>query len=358
MVPVYFHTAKSLQRIRFIRDHWESNRFRRCLSSVQHGAFNHFRYENGQSSLRHETLRLRVPPKSHPMFPLNWQARTFSSSSDNSESTKKSSNASTNSYLKVNLERKALNDIFEALMHIMQMFNRSVDRPREVLASRAFVDAENQPLQIRPRLFKSLELVLFSAGESFSTLSPEVVMSFHEKVVKRLDNSGYALEGHELQENNISHPDDYWFRTNEMKLFPPDRKDMIAITFNTSVSWLCIYEDLQMIANKFPELPHRKTEEDTILRWVPIMVLAEVSGGTGRYAKERGILSTIMADWPLDIDSTKQTISMGGRYPEQVQLAWDFCHLRQRPANEDEIRDMMRDDSWKQPMPDMGERSQ
>lgn len=268
------------------------------------------------------------------------KARFFSSSSSSEkpEPTKKSSSAATNSYLKVDFERKALNDIYESLMHVMQMFNRSVERPRTVLASREHIDEDNQPLHIRPRLFKSLELILFSAGESFSTMPPDVVMAFHEKVVKRLDDAGFALEGHQLQENNMAHPDDYWFRANEMKLFPPGRKDMIAVTFSTSVSWLLIYEDIQSIANKFPELPHRTIEEGKILRWTPLMVLAEVSGGTGRYATERGILSTIMADWPMDIQSSKQNISMGGRYPEQVELAWEFCDLRQRPENEDELK--------------------
>jgi hypothetical protein len=356
MVPFYFHSAKSFQRLRFIRNLRQSGCSHRCLSSIQHCAINHLRYNNVRSTVLAETQRLRFSPQSRPLYSIHLHARTFSSSfSTSGEPIKKSSNAATNSYLKVDLERKALQDIFESLMHIKQLFARSVERPRKTLASRSFIDDDNQPLQIRPRLFRSLELVLFSAGESFCTISPDVVMAFHEKVVKRLDDSGYALEGHQLLEGNIAHPDDYWFRANEMKLFPPDRKDMIVVTFNTSVSWLCIYEDIQLIANKFPELPHRYTQDDKILRWTPLMVLAEVTGGTGRYAKERNILSTIMADWPMDIESTKQTISMGGRYPEQVQLAWDFCDLRQRPANEDELKKELEEDFWKQPLSDMVE---
>jgi hypothetical protein len=362
MVPLYFHSVKSLLRARFLRDHGQSKCLYLCMSFMRNGAFNDVRCcDSGQISFRQKTRRERFSPKSQKMSSIPSQIRAFSSlssSSTSGEPTKKSSNAVTNSYLKVDLEHKVLNDIFESLMHVKQTFNRSVDRPRSVLATRSFIDDENQPLQIRPRHFKSLELVLFSAGESFSTISPEVVLSFHEKVVNRLDDSGYALDGHELKKKNTAHPDDYWFRANEMKLFPPGRKDMIVLTFYTSVSWLCIYEDIQLIANKFPELPHRHTEDDKILRWTPIMVLAEVSGGTGRYAKERGILSTIMADWPTDIESTKQTISMGGRYPEQVELAWDFCDLRQRPENEEELKAQLREEFWKRPMSSMDEQGQ
>jgi hypothetical protein len=261
----------------------------------------------------------------------------------------KTSSTTNNSYLKIDVEADVLDELYGTLMDIKGKFDGSIARSRKILASRNSIDPTNQPLQIRPRRFGSMELILFSCGESFSTLPPDVLAAFHEKVVSRLDEAGYALEGRELKEKNIAHPDDFWFRVHEIKIFPPGRNNLLVATLQTSISWLCLYEDLQIIANKFPDLPHRETSTDSVLHWTPIIVLADIVGGTGRYGTERNAINTLLRDLKLDISSKKQTVSMGGRYPEQVSLEWSFRDLRKRPDNEEEVKRELNEEFWKVP---------
>ena len=280
-------------------------------------------------------------------------------SNDNSSSNQKKTPTSKNSYLVVKLEQKVVKNISDEVQSIKTKFLTSVELPRQAVekhyGTTNYINQDNQPTEIQLRQHDSLELILFSGGVALNTVPPDVLQKFYDQVVHRLDRAGMALTtAKKLNDGNIAHPDDYWFLAHEVKLFPPTKKHLLVVTFQTSIAWMCVYEDIQLIANQFPELPQRPLEKNQILRWLPLIVVADVTGGTGRFIKEKTILQNIVTDWPLDCTSIQQTISMGGTIPTQVvpTLSWNFQDtLRKRPENEDEIMaNLEKDEFWKVPL--------
>jgi hypothetical protein len=271
-------------------------------------------------------------------------SKTTDTSSDDTSNRKKTT-SSKNSYLVVKLEKNVLKTICDDVQSIQTKFLSAVEHPRQAVEKHYgktnYTDKENQPLQLQLRNYESLELILFSGGVALNTVPPDVLQSFYDQVVDRLDRAGMALNSSlQLKDGNIAHPDDYWFRVNEFKLFPPTTKHLLVVTFDTSIAWMCLYEDIQLVANKFPELPHRPLEKNQILRWLPLIVIADVTGGTGRFVKEQTLLQNVVTHWSLDCTSTHQTICMGGTIPSQIMppLDWNFHDkFRKRPENEADI---------------------
>jgi hypothetical protein len=260
-----------------------------------------------------------------------------------------------NSFLVVNLEKKVVTEIYNSAQDILNRFNTAVQRPRQVMEKQYgttnYIDESNQPLIIEPRDRDEFELIIFSGGTALNTVPANILQSFYDQLVDRLDFAGIVTEGKQLKDGNIAHPDDYWLRVNEFKLFPPNKKNLLVITFQASIAWMCIYEDIQLIANKIPELPQRPLAKNQVLRWLPLAVVADMQGGTGRFSKEQIIFNNLVSDWPIDIASDHQTISMGGKVPQQVpDLDWNFHDkLRMRPPNEKEVFDDIKKEFWKVP---------
>ena len=270
---------------------------------------------------------------------------TGSGDDTNSQSQKNKTTTSKNSYLVIKLEQKVLQNLYNDVQSMQTKFLSSVKLARQAAekhyGTTNYIDTENQPLQLQIRNHDALELILFSGGMALNTIPPDLLQQFYTQVVDRLDRAGFAsTHSSRLKDGNIAHPDDYWFRVNAFKLFPPTTKHLLVVTFDTSIAWMCLYEDIQLIANKFPELPQRPMQKNQVLRWLPLIVMADVSGGTGHFIKEQTILQNIVTHWTLDSTSSHQTICMGGTMPSQITppLDWNFHDsLRKRPDNEDEI---------------------
>jgi len=155
----------------------------------------------------------------------------------------------------------------------------------------------------------------------------------------------------------------YWLQFKSIDLFPPQRQNLIAATFEASPALNTLYEDLCDIAmtpkgdteqddddkgGKHPFAQMQREYEFPLLRsavfkevkkrrrqqqkrntdssfWMPHITLANIVGGKNSGIKQ---LNEWLSGQSFKIDTETpipdQGLDLGGPYPQQVDLDWSF----------------------------------
>jgi hypothetical protein len=197
-------------------------------------------------------------------------------------------------------------------------------------------------LQIVPRPVSQLHCTLFFGGRALCALPNDDLRKWHEIVSRRLERSGFLLDGNDWPEHVTAHmPEDYWFHVKELACYPPPRKNLIVAHLEASRAWHHLWWDLREIAfkdtpglEKFMNFPAQRRLE----RWIPHITLADISFTLEGKRIEEQILRKVLLDWPVEsfdfVENIKcVSISMGGPVPQpkserdaspEPELDWNF----------------------------------
>jgi hypothetical protein len=181
------------------------------------------------------------------------------------------------------------------------------------------------PLHIVPRPLSRLHCTLFFGGPTLVALSNDDLLQWHENVTRRLEQSGFILDGGAFPEHVQVHvPDDYWFHVTELSRFPPRGKRLIVAQLQASAAWHDLWQDLRNIAcnevpglQKFMNFPAQRHVE----RWIPHITLADIYFSLEGKRIEEKILRQVLREWPVDsfdfIENMKcMSIRMAGPVPQ------------------------------------------
>jgi len=211
-------------------------------------------------------------------------------------------------------------------------------------------DKSKPNLKIKTRSLQSLHMTYFFCGTMLSEMPSEQLILFnsmlHEKL-RTINNKDGA----------------YWLQFKSVDLFPPQRQNLIAATFEASPALNTLYEDLCDIAmtpkgdteqddddkgDKHPFAQMQREYEFPLLRsavfkevkkrrrqqqkrntdgsfWMPHITLANIVGGKNSGIKQ---LNKWLSGQSFKIDTETpipvQGLDLGGPYPQQVHLNWSF----------------------------------
>lgn len=257
-----------------------------------------------------------------------------------------------NSYLKVILDDTSMNILHQMSLNIQnevqQRAGNSSEANLESLAEKveqAVPDTAPQslsrgkdsaPLKYRPRARISLHMTLFFGGETLCTLPKDELQNWHARISERLERSGFFLQGRsqerESVDQSVSHA--FGFRVSGLKVFPPQRNNLVVATLEPKDEWHDLHRDLREIAKDescSPELASIVScSKET---WIAHVTLGNLIGGAKNDRKQldtlllNDVFDATLASLPMNGDTfaaTTQGIGMGGPIPAQLELDWDF----------------------------------
>jgi len=190
------------------------------------------------------------------------------------------------------------------------------------------------PLRLKPRSLNSLHMTFFFGGEVLCELSPEDLTAWYEQIAKRIRQS---FPSDELRsyfsspQPEASYANDYWFRLQEICLFPPRRRNLLVATLEASPAWHALHDDIRAIAlrDDSPEPLRNLVQSSSFQQWKPHITLANIrtSGPRSSQRAQADYLSEILQEVELPIEATLKAngITIGGPVPEQAEtLDWNF----------------------------------
>jgi 2'-5' RNA ligase len=218
--------------------------------------------------------------------------------------------------------------------------------------------------KINPRSLESLHMTLFFGGETLCQVDKGPLEDLHRRFTSVIQSSGFvgtspssstfstsittddsSSSSSTTPDTNMTSttasPDDFWFIIKDVRLFPPRRHNLVVAILEAAPAWHALHNDLRAAARAV-----QSDELQTVLgyskeTWVSHITLANINGPKGRTNKQPLLqrLQELLRDSPIsslpdnnDDDSQSRIfakgISMGGPMPTQVELDWNFSHLR------------------------------
>lgn len=283
-----------------------------------------------------------------------------------------------NSYLKILISDSVSRELHSLTQQLknswdnMESLNsgseeREFEALYEVISDEAFqpcidnlsADPQNNQLQpekskpkfkIKTRSLQSLHMTYFFCGTMLDEMPSEQLVLFNSMLHEKL--------------HTINNKDGaYWLKFRSIDLFPPQRQNLIAATFEASPALDELYEDLCDIAmtpkgdkkqdddqgDKHPFARMQKEYEFPLLRSavfkqvkkrrqqqqkrnmntslsVPHITLANIVGGKNSAIKKMNEWLSEQRFHLDDVDTpiSVEGLSLGGPYPRQVDLDWSF----------------------------------
>jgi hypothetical protein len=247
------------------------------------------------------------------------------------------------------------------------------------------------PLYLQPRSFESLnEGICIFYGST--ALTPEKIPDdelelFYNKVILRMEESGFVHHDARLSDENTAHPNDFYFslkmtphNQQQVQTFPHATHQWLIANIQASVGMYKLYEDLQIAANRIPSLRHDIVHRNNgQLRrsrrpvWIPQIVLGRIVNGMDGCKKEERTLRNLCKN--LDVQESFEQLNfipkgirMQGYIPKlshdenrkkaKLDMNWDFtfehCLNAKRPQLSEWINsdDWVEDDFWRYDLKD------
>lgn len=249
----------------------------------------------------------------------------------------------------------SIDDEFQALSEVISdaAFQPSINgQSIDTKQTNASQQNNSKPrFKIKTRSLNSLHMTYFFCGTMLNEMAEEQISLLNTMLHERL--------------NNIDNKDGkYWIKFKSINLFPPQRQNLIAASFESSPALDELYEELCDIAmtpkrtieesneddverhpfamhkkeyefpllrsNVFKQVKKRRQQQrqksDTISPWIAHVTLANIVGG------KKGIFGEWLNDKQYGSsgflaggdDMAVKGLALGGPFPEHVDLDWNF----------------------------------
>ena len=216
-------------------------------------------------------------------------------------------------------------------------------------------------LSYKPRSRDSLHMTLFFGGETICALPPEELQNWHRRVRERLATSGFYLDCSEGKTTRTAknrtvvnggdiivedcssagvRPGDgddenknYDFLVQGLRVFPPQRKNLVVAILEAQQEWHNLYSDLRQIASDetcSPQLA-KVVEYDRSIKdkWIAHVTLGNLRGGPSKKSDRSNLDDTLLK--PI-FDSTVNDMLTSGKTEEEGQ----YHHHQQQQQQEEE----------------------
>jgi 2'-5' RNA ligase len=261
-----------------------------------------------------------------------------------------------NSYLKVLLDDKTMDILYEMAVQVQARIQESMEEQEQKEANRTTSEdiekTEKDPpqqqqqkqskaskrklIRFKPRSRVSFHMTLFFGGEIICELPPNELLEWHGRVSERLGKSGFRFQ--DSGDDSISSTDDFSFEVVGLKVFPPQRKNLIVAILEPAPAWHVLHNDIRELAKD--ESCSKALAEITRYskdKWISHITLGNLYGGTKEQLRSLDPLlqEVFQSKLPVDNDGSSNDclaaftsgIAMGGPVPEQLELDWDFRHV-------------------------------
>jgi hypothetical protein len=265
--------------------------------------------------------------KKRPIFPLSRQGLKFREDDD----------ANNSSYLKIDMEERFAKAVHELTISIKEELEATFSVKRDEMTDEEYTNpsTKRMPLYIQPRPMDSFSITLFHGSSKVKSLPVEDIDRWYRLLVLRLEESGFAHENGGLTEENIAHPEDYYFKFDSVVTFPPKTYNLLVLQLRASLAFYRLYEDVQIVSNRIPELRplvHRSAKNRRPI-WLPQIVLADIRNHMNGCKNEEKRLRQILLHRELQpFACFPDWIRLAGPRPreDKKKYNWDFTfeHLR------------------------------
>ena len=277
-------------------------------------------------------------------------ASRFCNGKDNSTPPVRKNRPGFNSYLKVMLDEKTMGILHEMAVQVKNQIQESTDEQgkEEEVEKTMEQDTLESPkqdgktskkkkvLRFKPRSRASLHMTLFFGGETICELPQNELLDWHGRVSERLEKSGFHLE--DSDSNSTESTGGYSFKLVGLKVFPPQRNNLIVGILEPAPEWHVLHNDICDLAKD----ESRSTALAEITKrskgkWISHITLGNLYGGTKAQAKSLdSLLEDVFQSTLPSSDNDHRSnnngcflawtsgIAMGGPVPKQVELDWDF----------------------------------
>lgn len=290
-----------------------------------------------------------------------------------------------NSYLKVILDDKSMDQLHKVAQKIQSkvrnMQPNFADQPAadedesqdektehdhgngDSLCEQGFKNKEKkaQPLRFIPRSRASLHMTLFFGGEALCELPADELQDWHTKISQRLEESKFYNVGEmnhpiteEAAENDF---DEFNFVVTELTTFPPKRNNLVVAILEATAPWHQLHDDIRNLARSVDSEGLKDITSSSKDKWTAHITLGNIIGGgksvgkkeikkvlgeiSGEYSAKASDESNAVAAEKINSKIPRVTsatsnaflfraktrgISMGGPVPQQVKLNWDFMY--------------------------------
>jgi 2'-5' RNA ligase len=247
-----------------------------------------------------------------------------------------------NSYLKVLLDDRTMDTLHRMALEIQSRLiqgSKAEEREGGEIGKQPAQDSSRSPdqkdskktLRFKPRSRQSLHMTLFFGGETICELPPNELSEWHRRLSRRLAQSGFCLNDHNPKEIDVF--GNYSLRVDGLKVFPPQRNNLIVATLELAPLWHLLHDDIRKIAQD--ESCSEALAEVTAYsknKWIAHVTLGNVNGGP---KSKINSLHTLLGEVfekhaPSEIieaGSDPVGIAMGGPMPDQVDLDWEYRYL-------------------------------
>jgi hypothetical protein len=265
--------------------------------------------------------------KKRPIFPLSRQGLTFREDDD----------ASNSSYLKVDMEERFAKTVHELTIAIKEELEATFPVKRDEMTDEEYTNpsTKRMPLYIQPRPLESFSITLFHGSSKVKSLPKEDIDRWYRLLVLRLEESGFVHENGSLTEENIAHPEDFYFKFDSVVTYPPKTHHLLVLQLRASLGFYRLYEDVQIVSNRIPALKPLVHRSAKIRRpiWLPQIVLADIRNHMDGCKREEKRLRNMLSQRELQpFAFFPDWIRLAGPRPldDLKKYNWDFTfeHLR------------------------------
>jgi 2'-5' RNA ligase len=195
-----------------------------------------------------------------------------------------------------------------------------------------------KPLRFKPRSQASLHMTLFFGGETLCELPANELQEWHSQVSERLHASGFYLQGNHLPISSTTSDGDFSFQVTGLKIFPPQRNNLIVAILDPASDWHTLYGDLRAMAKDESLSPAlAEITKYSKSKWIAHITLGSLMGGQKAESKALGsLLDEVFSECTggmKGIPASTCGIAIGGPIPEQAALNWDFRYSPNSATN-------------------------
>jgi hypothetical protein len=163
-----------------------------------------------------------------------------------------------------------------------------------------------------------LHLTFFFGGQVLCSLPTDELVKWHSDIQTTIDHRTNALESQSTHET-------YMVSFRRLRLFPPGINSLVVAELDVSPSLQRLYEDIVGVTlsrettnNMLAQLVKRQHYD----KWLAHVTLADIPRCWGK--RELGKLETVLQNTRSNLSSPVHGLTMGGPYPEQADLDWNF----------------------------------
>lgn len=261
--------------------------------------------------------------KQRPNFPLSRQGLVSREEDDPENS----------SYLKIDMRDSFATAVQNLTLAIKHRLEATFDVSREQMTEEEYNDpsTKRMPLYIQPRPIESFHITLFHGSSQLMSLPEEDIDRWYRLLVLRLEESGFVHENGSLTEENIAHPDDFYFKFENVVTYPNPTQHLLVLQLRASLGFYRLYEDVQIISNRIPALKplvHRSAQVRSPI-WLPQIVLADIRNHMeGGKKEEKRLRDQLYKRRLAPIAFFPDWIRLAGPRPPNYNWDFTFEHLR------------------------------